>query len=94
MLNRHDPLPGVKTSAVAHRDVVLKMPEACAGVDEKLLKMQQWMLQFDGGAWPKGKVGPGGVLVWHPDGYVVDAHALWFAGAKPTVNCAEMAALV
>ena len=25
---------------------------------------------------------------------MVDAQALWFAGAKPTVNCAEMAALV
>ena len=24
----------------------------------------------------------------------MDAHALWFAGAKPTVNCTEMAALV
>ena len=24
----------------------------------------------------------------------MDAHALWFAGAKPTVNCAKMAALV
>ena len=25
---------------------------------------------------------------------VVDAHALWFTGVKPTVNCAEIAALV
>ena len=25
---------------------------------------------------------------------MVDAQALWFAGAKPTVNCAEMASLV
>ena len=70
------------------------MPEARVGVDEKLLRVKQWMLQFDGGASPKRKVGSGGVLVWDPDGRVVDAHALWFAGAKPTVNCAEMAALV
>ena len=32
--------------------------------------------------------------MWAPDGQVADAHALWFAGSKPTVNCAEMAALV
>ena len=64
------------------------------GVDEKLLKLQQWMLRFDGGASPKRKVVLGGMLVWHPDGHVVDAHALWFAGAKPIVNCAEKAALV
>ena len=24
----------------------------------------------------------------------MDAHTLWFASAKPTVNCAKMAALV
>ena len=34
------------------------------------------------------------MIVWHPTGYVAAAHALWFANAKPTVNCAEMAALV
>ena len=55
VLNRHDPLPGVETPVVAHRDVVLKIPEAHVVVDEKLLKMQQWMLQFDRGASPKGK---------------------------------------
>ena len=51
------------------------------------------MLQFDGGASLKYKLGSGGILVWHPDICVVDAHALSFAWAKPTVNCAEMAAL-
>ena len=61
---------------------------------KKLLNLQQWKLQFDGGALPKCKVGSGRVLVWHPDGHVVDAHTLWFAGAKPTLNCTEMAVLV
>ena len=70
------------------------MPEARVGVDQKLLQAAQWVVQFDGGALPKRKVGYGGVLVWSPEGKVVDAHALWFADAKPTVNCAEMAALV
>ena len=46
------------------------------------------------GASPKHKVGSRWVTVWHPTGYVAAAHALWFANAKPTVNCAEMAALV
>ena len=82
-VERHDPLPGVQTPVVAHQDVKLKIPEASVEVDEKRFKSQQWMLQFEGGASPKGKVGSGGVLVWHPDGHVVDTHALWFAGAKP-----------
>ena len=76
MEDRHDSLPGVQTPAIAHRDIEFKMPEAYVGVDEKLLKSQQWMLQFDGGASRKHKVGSGGVLVWHPDGHVVHAHAL------------------
>ena len=93
-VDRYDPLPGVQTLVIAHQDVELRMPEAHVGVDEKLLKSQQWMLQFDRGALPKRKVGSGVVLVWHPDGLVVDAHTLWFARAKPTVNCIDMAVLV
>ena len=37
MVDRHDPLPGVETPIIAHQDVDLKMVEACAGVDDKLL---------------------------------------------------------
>ena len=70
------------------------MPETCVGVDGKLLRAAQWVLQFDGGASPKPRQGSGGVLLWDSTGQVVDAHALWFAGAKPTVKCAEMAVLV
>ena len=70
------------------------MPETHVGVDGKLLRAAQWVLQFDRGASSKHRQGSGGVLLWNSTGQVVDAHALWFAGAKPTVNCAKMAALV
>ena len=42
----------------------------------------------------KVRLGSGGVVLWRPGGVPVAAHALWFGSAKPTVNCAEMAALV
>ena len=87
-------MPDVETPEVEHVDTILKMPETRGGVDNVLLKAEQWVLQFDGGASLKRKMGSGGVVLWHPGGYVVDAHALWFTSDKPTVNCAEMAALV
>ena len=94
VVGQHDPLPDMEPPQLQHVVTVLKIPKARAWVDMKLLRAEQWVLQFDGGASPKYKVGSGGVIVWHPNGYVVDAHALWFASAKPTVNCAKMAALV
>ena len=42
----------------------------------------------------KARLGSGGVVLWCPGGVPVAAHALWFGLAKPTVNCAEIAALV
>ena len=83
VVDRHDPLPGMQTPVIAHHNVELGMLEALVRVDGKLLKSQQWMLQFNGGASPKCKVGSGGVLVWHPDGHVVDAHALCLPGLSP-----------
>ena len=71
VVGQHDPLPDMEAPQLQHVDTVLKMPEAHAGVDMKLLR-----------------------AVWHPTGYGAAAHALWFASAKPTVNCAEMGALV
>ena len=68
MLDKHDPLPEVKTPVVVHRDVVLKMPETRVGIDQAALGAAKWVLQFDGGASLKQKTGSGGVLVWGPCG--------------------------
>ena len=37
VVDRHDPLPGVEVPVIAHQAMELKMPEARARVDEKLL---------------------------------------------------------
>ena len=50
VLDRQDPLSEVEPPWLHHQDVSLKMPEARVGVDEKLLRAAQWVLQFDGGA--------------------------------------------
>ena len=55
VLDKQDPLPGVDPLHIHHQDVPLKMPETRMGVDGKLLRAAQWVLQFDGGASPKQK---------------------------------------
>ena len=42
----------------------------------------------------KARLGSGGVVLWHPGGVPVAAHALWFGAAKSVVNWAEMDTLV
>ena len=56
-------MPDVETPEVEHVDTILKMPETRGGVDNVLLKAEQWVLQFDGGASLKRKVGSGGVVL-------------------------------
>ena len=55
VLDKQDPLPGVMPPHIHHQDLFLKAPEAHVGVDGKLLRAAQWVLQFDGGASPKQK---------------------------------------
>ena len=55
VLDKQEPLPGVEPPRIRHRDIFLKMPETCMGLDGKLLRAAQWVLQFDGGASPKQK---------------------------------------
>ena len=42
--DRHDPLPDAATPQIEHVDTILKMPEARGGVDNALLKTEQWVL--------------------------------------------------
>ena len=44
VLGQHNPLPDMEAPQLQHEDTVLKMPEARAGVDMKLLCAEQWVL--------------------------------------------------
>ena len=70
------------------------MPASHVEVSEKELSAVGWILQFDGGVAVKARLGSGGVVLWCTGGVLAATHALWFGLAKPTVNCAEMTALV
>ena len=41
VVGQHDPLQDMEASQLQHVDTVLKMPEACIGVDMKLLCAEQ-----------------------------------------------------
>ena len=44
VVGQHDPLPDIKAPQLHYVDTVLKMPEARARVDMKLLRAEQWVL--------------------------------------------------
>ena len=44
VVGQHDPLPDMEAPQLQHVDTVLKMPEACARVDVKLLRVEQWVV--------------------------------------------------
>ena len=44
VVGQHDPLTDMEAPQLQHVDTMLKMPEACAGVDMKVLHAEQWVV--------------------------------------------------
>jgi hypothetical protein len=80
------------TPVVQHVGRELKRPTGSRKLPPALTPGTHFTFHFDGGC--TNRQGTGGWVLFAPDMSVIMARAEWFADHRPTVNTAEMAALL
>lgn len=79
-------------TTVTHEDREVLFPAATRKVPPPLKEGTYYTMHFDGGC--RNRLGTGGWVLFDCQMQVMVARSEWYADKRPTVNTAEMAALV